>query len=295
LSDFSTRPLVYADAIARWYGGRLTVLHVAPSFDPIEVRAGALFDPVQFAYPMSREQVIDELRRALVAADISTDRVDLAAAAGEPAAVIVDQSLATTADLVVMATHGRSGVDRLLLGSVTEKVLRRAPCPVLTVPPHVGQSRSDVQPRQILCAMDRSPAALQALGYALDLAQHTAAAVTVLQVIEWLAEEEPRELRHFSVPEFRRALEKDTQDSLEALLAEQPRQEPAAVAAVRVGRAYREILRAAADLSADLIVMGAQGRGGPDLNPFGSTAQQVVRAAGCPVLTVRVLSASVSE
>ena len=60
-------------------------------------------------------------------------------------------------------------------------------------------------------------------------------------------------------------------------------------AAFVAGRAYREILRIAAEEKASLIVMGAQGRGGPALTPLGSTTQQVVRAASCPVLTVRAL------
>jgi nucleotide-binding universal stress UspA family protein len=286
LTELSIRPLAYAGAIANWYRAQLTALHVVPTFEPMEVRAGALFDPVQFVYPMSREQVLERLREAVHTAG-AIDQVDVAAEAGEPAAVIVDQASAHRADLLVMATHGRSGFDRLLLGSVTEKVLRRAPCPVLTVPPHAADSPNGVRLTTILCPVDFSPAALQAVEFAVDLARRANASVTFLQAIEWLAEEEPGELPHFNVPEFRLYLMQDAEEQLNALIAQHPRVGRGCQAAVVAGRAHREILRIAAEKGASLIVMGAQGRGGPAVTPLGSTTQQVVRAASCPVLTIR--------
>ena len=215
------------------------------------------------------------------------DHVDVVAEAGDPATTIVEQASAQRADLVVMTTHGRSGFDRLLLGSVTEHVLRRAPCPVLTVPPHAAGSPDGVMLKTILCAVDFSPAALQAVGFAVDLARRANASVTFLQAIEWLTEEDPRELSHFNVPEFRRYLIQDAEEQLNALIAQQTRVERGCRATVVAGRAYREILRIASEHEASLIVMGAQGRGGPALTPIGSTTQQVVRAASCPVLTIR--------
>lgn len=286
LTELSIRPLAYAGAIANWYRAQLTTLHVVPTFEPMEVSAGALFDPVQFVYPMSREQVLERLRDAVHTAG-AIDQVDVAAEAGEPAAIIVEQAAAHRADLLVMATHGRSGFGRLLLGSVTEKVLSRAPCPVLAVPPHAADSPDGVVLTTILCPVDFSPAALQAVGFAVDLARRANASVILLQVIEWLAEEEPRELPHFNVPEFRLYLMQDAQEQLDALIAQQPRVGRGCKATVVAGRAHREILRIAAEEGASLIVMGAQGRGGPALTFLGSTTQQVVRAASCPVLTIR--------
>jgi nucleotide-binding universal stress UspA family protein len=286
LSELSIQPLVYATGIARSYGGRVTALHVVPAFEPREIRAGALFDPVQFVYPMTREQVLDRLQQAVDSAGLTGAAISCAAEAGDAAPTIVDQCVTLGADLVVMATHGRSGFDRLLLGSVTEKVLRRAPCPVLTVPGAPGRA-AGLSLERILCAVDFSPASLQALGFALDLARRADGAVTVVHVIEWLAEEDPREFRHFDVPEFRRGLMEDTAKTLETLIAQQQLPPRGARARVAAGRAYREILGIAAEDDANLIVIGAQGRGGAALTPFGSTTQQVVRAAACPVLTVR--------
>jgi nucleotide-binding universal stress UspA family protein len=114
--------------------------------------------------------------------------------------------------------------DRLLLGSVTEKVLRKAPCPILTVPPHAPpDAPQEVLFKRILCAMDFSQSALQAFGFAVDLARQANGFVTVLHTIEWLAEEEPRAHAHFNVAEFRQHLVADAQERLNALIGEEPR------------------------------------------------------------------------
>ena len=107
--------------------------------------------------------------------------------------------------------------------------------------------------------------------------------------MEWLAEEEPRASAHFSVPGYRRYLVEDAQERLRNLVAEESRTWVEIDDLVVFGRAHREILRAAETKPADLIVMGAQGRGGIGLALFGSTTQQIVRGALCPVLTVRGL------
>jgi nucleotide-binding universal stress UspA family protein len=288
LSEASVRSLTYAAAFARWYGARLTILHVVPTFDPITVGPGSLTGPLQMVMPMSRVEVLDEMRGITASAGIGSIHANLSAHHGDPARNIVDQALAIDADLVVMGTHGRSGFERLLIGSVAEKVLRKAPCPVLLVPPHVtATAHPDVSFKHILCPLDFSPSALQALGFALDLARQSNGVVTVLHALEWLPEEEPREYTHFNVPEYRQYLIDDAQQRVQALVTEESRTPGAIEDRVVVGRAYREILRVAQDSGTDLIVMGAQGRGGLELALFGSTTQQVVRAATCPVLTVR--------
>ena len=142
--------------------------------------------------------------------------------------------------------------------------------------------------KRILCPIDFSPSALQALGFALDLARQADGRVTLLSVIEWLAEEDPRASAHFNIPEYRRHILADAQERLRLLVAEESRTWVDIDNMVVFGRAHREILRAAEAKPADLIVMGAQGRGGVGLALFGSTTQQVVRGAACPVLTVRV-------
>jgi nucleotide-binding universal stress UspA family protein len=285
-SESSMRALAYAAAFARWYDAHLTVLHVVPTFDPMQVR-GDLGDPVRVVTPMPREQVLTEMSRLLSLAAVSP-RTTPIAEAGDPQTTIIDQAVSTKADLIVMGTHGRRGFKRLLLGSVTEAILREAPCPVLTVPPHAPASVSEsVTFRRILCPIDFSPSALQALGFGLDLARQADGRVTLLHVVEWLAEEEPRASAHLNAPEYRRFMVEDARERLRSLVAEESPTWVEIDDVVVFGRAYREILRAAETKPADLIVMGAQGRGGIGLALFGSTTQQVVRGSMCPVLTVR--------
>jgi len=127
LSESSVRPLTYAAALARWYNARLTILHVVPTFEPISVRSATLAGPVQFVYPASREEVLAGIRRAVDTAGAGSIDANLVAEAGDPSRTIIDQALAIRADLLVIGTHGRSGFERLMIGSVAEKIMRKAP------------------------------------------------------------------------------------------------------------------------------------------------------------------------
>ena len=285
-SDSSSRSIDHAVALARRYDSKLTVLHVVPTFDPVPVR-GELGYPIQVVNPWTHEEVVTEMRRRLDDAGVPAD-ASLTALAGDAATTIVDEALTSTADLIVMGTHGRRGFKRLLLGSVTETVLREAPCPVLTVPPHApaGSARVVVFNR-ILCPIDFSPSSLQALGFALDLARQSNGTLTLLHVVEWLAEEDPMVNAHFNVPEVRGHVRKDSEDRLRALMAAESQTGCEVEYVVAFGRAHREVLHVVETKPQDLIVMGAQGRGGVGLALFGSTTQQVLRGASSPVLTVR--------
>ena len=288
LSELSVRPVTYAAALARLYKASLTILHVVPTFEPVPMRSSAIGGAVQTVYPVSREEVLAALERTTQTAGTASTDLSLVAEAGNPPAMILEQAVSIPADLVVMGTHGRSGFERAMMGSVAEKVLRKAPCPVLLVPPHTTEDPpADVRFKNILCPMDFSPAALQALGFALDLAKQTNGSVTVLHIIEWLTEHEPSPYAGFDIAGYRQHLIDDAHQQLQALDSGPPDKEGPIRNVVALGRPHRQILRTAAESKPDLIVMGAQGRGGISLTLFGSTTQQVVREAPCPVLTVR--------
>ncbi|HUF46323.1 MAG TPA: universal stress protein [Vicinamibacterales bacterium] len=285
LSELSVRPLRHAAALARWYNARLTVLHVVPGVDPM--RSTPLGDPVHIVQPVPPdEEVVEALRRALQVAGVTTPDVETIAEAGDAVAAIIDRAVATPADLIVMGTHGRTGLDRLFVGSVAEQVLRGAPCPVLTVSPGaVAAPSTEVTFKRILCPVDFSPASLPAVGFALHLAKQADGAVTLLHAVEVLAEHEPAAKGPFA--EYRASLITDAEERMRGLVADESRTWCEIEEVVVAGRAYRVILEAADAREAELIVMGAQGRGGVGLAVFGSTTQQVVRTAACPVLTVR--------
>ena len=197
------------------------------------------------------------------------------------------------ADVMVMGTHGASGFQRLLLGSVTEKVLRKATCPVLTVPPR-AQVTSRLPFARVLCAVDFSEWSIAAVELASSLAQQSGAALELLHVVEWPWEEPPpptfaelpRE-QAAALFEFRRYLTASATRRLESLIPAGTSDRCAMIPRISHGKPYAEILRVAADDHADLIVLGVHSRKLADLAMFGSTTNQIVRRATCPVVTLR--------
>jgi nucleotide-binding universal stress UspA family protein len=242
---------------------------------------------VQFVQPPDRQEVAAELKRMAAEAG-ATGHVTVAAIEGDAGSAIVDEALTRKAALIVMATHGRSGVQRLLLGSVAEAVLETAACPVMTVPPHaVADREGDVRITRVLCAVDYSPASYQALGFALAIARERHAALTVLHVVESLPDDDVSAGTSVTVPEFPKALLADAHEKLRGVISEAAPGRAGIVDRVVSGRAGDEILAVAADMGADLLVMGARSPGALGTAFFGSTTSHVVRQAACPVLTMR--------
>jgi universal stress protein A len=142
--------------------------------------------------------------------------------------------------------------------------------------------------KTIVCPLDFSPSSVRALEYGLSLAKEADARLLVLHVSEWAIEDAlAGEAAHFSVSEYQRRAKDDAMERLNTLIPLEARAWCTPELIVTSGRAYREILRVAGEAGAELIVMGVQGRGAVDLALFGSTTNQVLRAAPCPVLTIR--------
>ncbi|MGE5246132.1 MAG: universal stress protein [Betaproteobacteria bacterium] len=283
-SDCSRRALQHAVAIAKWYESHITALHVIrPVFIP---QPPVLFAaPAKAATSADRDALEQELRGWLEPAKQAGVKADLVFDEGVPASRIVDHVSKLQADLIVMGTHGTSGLERFMLGSVAERVLRTAGCPVMTVPPPVtGAGR--IPYTKILCPVDFSDSSLTALQYAFSLAKESDARVTILHVFEWPAEAE-MPIQGFDVPEYRRLIEGDARARLDALVTDDVRVWSKPETRVAHGKPYRRILEAAEADGADLIVMGVHGRNPLDMALFGSTTNHVVRRAPCPVLTLK--------
>ncbi len=181
-SEFSASVLAYAAAFAKLFGSEITVLHVFATAVP---RASSETYPAWLLQVAeARKSIADELHLLLAPLSDAGVTVRTQIAEGNTASEIVRHAAEHDVDLVVMGTHGRSGFDRLTLGSVAEKVLRKAPCPVLTIPPGVARSATEVSVRQILCPTDFSTCSEQALDFALSLAERANATVTALRVVE---------------------------------------------------------------------------------------------------------------
>ena len=197
--------------------------------------------------------------------------------------VILNFAKEQSIDLIVMGTHGRHGLDRWLLGSVTEKVVCKSRCPVLAVrrPAHAFVAPQDpVEPvrlKRILFAADFSTYCQPALRYAFSLAQEYNAELTLLHVLE----EVPlsKDLVTLTAEVIRQ---------FEELLPAEQRRGCATKTRVRVGKPYTEIIRCAQEASTDLVVLGVRGRNALDLTLFGSTTHRVIQQGPCPVLAVRL-------
>jgi nucleotide-binding universal stress UspA family protein len=232
---------------------------------------------------------MSELARFTEAAKASGVALRLETRTSGPTHSILEAAKSLPAHLIVLGTHGRGGLDRFVTGSVTEKVLRKASCPVLTVPPPVSEAPAQVPVlfERILCPVDFSDSSTKALTYALSLAQEADAQLMVMHVLEGLPERDAQMYKRFDLSKYEQALSDDALDRLQKAIPDEARSWCKPEALVGSGKAYREILRVARDRDAHLIVMGVQGRNPVDLMLFGSTTQHVVRQATCPVLTLR--------
>jgi nucleotide-binding universal stress UspA family protein len=293
-SDFSRRAVDHAVAVARWYGSTLTLFHVAAVVPVAAYGPGSAgLAPVVPAHA-DREELLRSLRRFADEGAGTGVPIELDLAEGDVAATILARSEAMAHDLIVMGTHGRSGFERLLLGSVTEKVLRKASCPVLTVPRHAPDAvpAPPVLFKRILCATDFSDCSANALSYAMSLAQETDAHLTVVHVLELPPELSPdvepsAVARVGGLREYVAATQEERRARLREAVPESIRAYCTVDTVLASGKPSREILRAAEAQRSELIVIGIQGRGAADRLFFGSTAEYVVRHARCPVLTIR--------
>jgi len=286
-SESSHHALTQATAIAGRYKASLVVLHVHDSFlESIPGLPASSDKATDDELQRIRERVAGFSAPAIAAGVAVEVLVDL----GRPAHRILERAAVLPADLIVMGTHGASGFEYLMLGSTAERVLRKASCAVLTVPPRAAGSA--VPFKRILCAVDFSVWSLRALEFARSLASESDAGLTVLSVIEWPWEEPPAPVftelpaeQAAALRDYRRYIEASAMQRLKALT--EANAGPAAEPRLSHGKASARILQTAADIDADLIVIGVHGRPALDLRVFGSTANQVVRQAICPVLTLR--------
>ena len=291
-SDASMHAVDQAVVIAGWYKARIAALHVCSPM-LASVPGLGIPGPGEAIDDTETERLRNEAAAHCGAATTAGIGLDILIERGQPASHILDRANSLPADLIVMGTHGISGFEHLILGSVTEKVLRKATCPVLTVPPR-ARATSRLPFKQLLCAVDFSDSSVTALEYAFSLARESDAGLTILHVLEWPWEEPPAPVleelpvaQGSALAEYRRYCEKSATVRLESLVPEAVRASRPPVTRLRNGKPYVEILRVAAEDSADLIVIGVRGRNPLDLGLFGSTANQVVRRATCPVLTLR--------
>jgi nucleotide-binding universal stress UspA family protein len=274
-SEVSDRALDYAIALARRYDARIYLAHVITP------------DPFQFAEPQLAQATYEKVRQA--AEEGITDILISGKLRGVPHEVLMEEGnvwpclealiVKNEIDLVVVGTHGRGKVQKLLIGSVAEEIFRKADCAVLTVGPAVKKSdKEEVELNHILFATDFGPGAEKAADYAFSLAQEHDATLTLLHVIESAAaytEESVARQREINVVRMKQLMPPGSENWCKPEFR------------ATFGAAVEEILIAASESKADLIVMGAKARKSLAGHAPLTIAYNVVTKATCPVLTVR--------
>jgi nucleotide-binding universal stress UspA family protein len=184
----------------------------------------------------------------------------------------------TKADFVVMGTHGRRGLERWILGSEADRMLRSCPVPLLTISAAKGTRPVPPAIRSILVTTDFSAGTTEALKYAFSFAQECQARITLLHVVDQVAVETFVKSALPTIDAIRRQLEK--------LVPAEARPWCDVKTRVEVGVPYSTISEVLKSEKADLLVMNVHGKGFIDRALLGSTAERVVRAAFCPVLLI---------
>jgi nucleotide-binding universal stress UspA family protein len=265
----------YATGLAKRYGATLHALHVRPPvinpMTPPESWEG-LEEAAEVETEIATRKLLDILPG--IQPEILINEGDLWS---NISAAIEECHI----DLLVVGTRGRSGIRKLLLGSIAEEIFRASPCPVLTVGPYLSAEPSRAGTfTHILFATDFSAESLAAAPYAVSLAQEYEAHLTLLHVIE-----EPKvcDLVHPS------ELRSPSLRLLHELLPPRGQRQFQVDRVVECGRPAEKILEFAVNSRADLIVLGVRqprGLSGPATHlPF-ATAHKIVSQAGCPTLTV---------
>jgi len=287
--DLSQTPhhgLQTAAEIARRSGAELVLAHVIDFPYPYLAPGSVAFD-VESYYEEAQE--LAEQRLAAIRHDLGESvRVRSLIARGNAALGIVDLAAAEQIDLVVMPTHARKGLDRLLVGSVTEKVVRLCGCPVLTIAPGT-EAAAPATVRKILFPTDFSDPSDQALGTAVSVAELFDAEILMLHVVT-VSDEDPSN-PEWSFPSIPREHVEAVENVARGELEQRGEQTPDAVRVdTRLARGFDAasvIDRVAKEEAVDLIVMATHGHTGLVHALLGSTAGKVIRRAPCPVLTVR--------
>lgn len=201
-----------------------------------------------------------------------------------PAKAIVDYVNEHDIDLVVMGTHGRQGLDRLLSGSVSEEVVRQAVCPVFTV---LGRDEPQPGPeiRNVLAPVDFSEHARLGLAHARELTQAYAASLDVIHIVEEAVF--PSVYGIDPITPYMPDVRKRATDALERLVSEIVEDTVPTRLHVVTGYAARDIIDFAEENGTDLIAMATHGRTGLERFLIGSVTEKVIRSASCPVFTVK--------
>jgi nucleotide-binding universal stress UspA family protein len=278
-SESSIAALCHAASWAQRFRAELVVLHAQEflpiTLDPVSSYAlplGSCAEELQEAAREAATQQLEEAVRQYVPGSV---RVTHELLSGAPAEVIQEYAMAQNVGLVVLGTHGRGGIGRLLLGSVAERTLRVARHPTLIIRPFPSPDVPEAAAphvSHILCPVNYSEVARAAFEHASAVARAFSARLTAVFAVE---QEQPTAENL-----------KGAEDRLRAWLHAESEPECRIQTVVRHGDAAEQVISIAREAAADLVVIGAQHRRFADTTVLGVTTVRVTRHAPCPVLVV---------
>ena len=288
-TDFShcaAQALSHAIAMASSWKAELRILHV------LEFMPG--MNPEYPVNHMYLEQLRKEAVRHMTEMENDATQAGLVIRTsidiGIPSQRIHAVAAESGASVIVMGTHGRSGLEHILVGSTAERVVSTAPCPVLTVkanrhaPSQAANPVNGLRFQRLLIPVDFSASSLDALEYGVHLAKHVGSTITILHALEPVAF--ALDFTLASSVDWRRQ-KAYAEGRLEILCAICTSNGVTAEHVLNAGVPADSIRHYAERQQPDLMIMGTHGRRGVSRLLSGSVAAAMVRLSPCPVLTMR--------
>ena len=275
----------YAVEWAKVFNAQLTLFHGISLQPGVDIDAG-----IAQRYLDEQRKVAEEhLKLLLNEAHHHVPHAALEMRTGLASSQICDVAREHHADLIVTGTHGWTGFNRVVFGSIAERVIQRAPCPVLSVPDRSSEETAHlhalaIQPRQILLPVDFSDCSVDAYEYGVEMAKWFDASVALVHAIEPLSYSLDFSLTHPLADKVNRNKIEQRMQGLTNVLTEQGL---TAQYELLDKPSMEAIVKSSTSQKADLVVMGTHGRKGLSRLILGSTTAKVLQHSLCPILTVK--------
>lgn len=283
-SKLADEVVSYGIALAREFNAKLFVCHVV-DFPTVSMYGEAVAGPIEHQNRFM-DYAKSEIDRLIGEESIDYQALVTLGNTTEEISRLVDEY---HADLVITATHGRSGLKRFFLGSVTERLMRTLPCPLLVL--RGTEEDSAATPpkfpfKRILVGCDFSSDSDLAFKYSLSMAQEFQGELHLVHVVEPSGYKELFEMPAEPGERLKQDLLDMIKGKLKAMVPEEALNWVTLHIQLLVGKPYAEIIRYAEINDVDLISLGIRGHGMVEALLVGSTTDRVIRRAPCPVLSI---------
>lgn len=310
-SDFTNTTLAYSIALSREFNAKLFLVHVVIEVEPL-LKSSEIAIDVKALQKRHMNDAFEQIAALVKETDVS---YKILIAKGEPADRIRDLALEHRADMIITATHGNSGIKRLLLGSVTEKLLKTVHCPLLVLNTQKLDLPSGTTPeiklKKIMVGCDFSQDSKLAFDYGLSLAQEFQAElylahvvkpsenlelkasdyidITPTDYVKWRSSDY-FEMQKRSMDEKREKfnqLRENLERQLYFMVPEESRNWCTPRTTLLDGEPYKELIAYAQKEKIDMIVLGIRGHTLWEKLMVGSTTDRIIRQSPCPILAVQ--------